>query len=68
MSETLPFLSPLQQMIKQYIYLNEISQRQLAKMIGIDHTALSRFCAGHDISFENYSKILIWVITKENEL
>lgn len=44
-----------------------LSQRALAIEIGINHNALNRFEGGEEVSLENFTLILKWLITDSDE-
>ncbi len=45
-----------------------VSVRKLAKEIGVDFTTLHRFRHGENISDENLSRILIWLLNRKSSL
>lgn len=55
----------LSKLIAAYRKLHGVSQRQLARRIGITNFALRRFEQGKVVTDENYVKILMWTILPE---
>lgn len=58
--------TPLQEAVKLYMAVNNVTARGLERALGIDHTAVSRFVAGRDVSLDNFAIILNWLMTKPN--
>lgn len=56
-------------LIALYRKEHSLSVRQMAKVIGVDHTSLWRFEAGEQggITFPNLCKILQWVLNTRPE-
>ena len=57
-------MTPMQKALKLYMSVNGVTARGFARGAGIDHTALSRFLAGKDISLDNFTILLNWFISK----
>lgn len=55
-------MSRLSDSIELYFRMNKLSQRKMAPLMELDHTTLSRFLKGNEISQDNYNKILRWVL------
>jgi plasmid maintenance system antidote protein VapI len=55
-------MSTLSESIGLYFTMNKLSQRKMAPLMDIDHTALSRFLNGKEVSQDTYVKILRWVL------
>lgn len=58
--------SPMQKALKAYMRIEGVTARGMGASLGIDHTAISRFVNGDNISLDNYNKLLIWFIQKSN--
>ena len=58
--------TPFQEALKLYMSIRGVTARGLGASLGVDHTAISRFVNGADLSNENYAKLLSWFITKPN--
>lgn len=58
--------TPFQEALRLYMSVRGVTARGLGASLGIDHTAVSRFVSGSDISMENYTKLLAWFIQKPN--
>lgn len=56
--------SPFQEALRLYMSVRGVTARGLGASLQIDHTAISRFVNGSDISQENYTKLLAWFIQK----
>lgn len=55
----------LARMLKAYRMHEKLSLRKMARIIGIDHTTLYRFESGDEIASSAWSKIALWVYSKE---
>lgn len=55
----------LARLVKAYRETEKISTRDLAQIIGIDHTILWRFEQGKEIRSPQWVKIAKWVLTEE---
>jgi plasmid maintenance system antidote protein VapI len=53
----------LPELLDSYCKTKAISLPKLAKIIGIRYHTLHRFMNGHEISAENWTKIVIWMLT-----
>lgn len=58
--------TPMREAMKLYMAVNNVTARGLERALGIDHTAVSRFVAGKDISLKNFSILLSWFVTESN--
>jgi|CXWK01.1.fsa_nt_gi plasmid maintenance system antidote protein VapI len=58
--------TPFQEALRLYMRERGVTARGLGASIGVDHTAVSRFINGNDISIKNYTKLLAWFIQKPN--
>ncbi len=59
-------MTPMQEALKLYMAVNGTTARGMQRGLGIDHTAISRFCQGKDISLDNFTILLNWFISKPN--
>lgn len=59
-------MTPFQEALGLYMRVKGVTARGLQRSLGIDHTAVSRFVSGKDISNDNYALLLTWLITKPN--
>ena len=53
----------LSELLDLWMRHHEITVRQMAKEIGIDHTVLHRFRHGEDCTNQTMAKILMWVLS-----
>lgn len=56
--------TPFQEALKLYMKSRGVTARGLGASLNIDHTAISRFINGSDMSQENYTRLLAWFIQK----
>lgn len=56
--------TPLQEAVRLYMSVHGVTARGLERALGIDHTAVSRFTSGRDVSLDNFAIILNWLMTK----
>lgn len=53
----------LPELLAAYCKVKGLSFPRLAKIIGIRYHTLHRFMNGHEISADNWTKILLWMLT-----
>ncbi len=66
MSNTVDEQIPMQKALKLYMQHHCSTARGMGESLGIDHTAISRFIKGKNISIENFTILLNWFISKPN--
>ena len=59
-------MTPMQEALKLYMSIKGTTARGMQRGLGIDHTAISRFVSGKDISLDNFAILLTWFISKPN--
>ena len=52
----------LPQLLKLYRQDHELSLRQAARLIGMDHSALHRFEGGRSLDQKQFARLLTWVL------
>lgn len=57
----------LGQVVKAYREKRKMSLRQLAKVLGLEHTKLHRFEQGHEAQSPVFAAVVMWLITATDE-
>jgi transcriptional regulator with XRE-family HTH domain len=52
-------------MLKRWRETEKKTVRQMAEIIGVDHTVLWKFEQGQDITRKNWVRIMVWMLTAD---